>query len=127
MALKIVTGASVSANYHVHLAQGDHQGGRSVSAGLANEKTLYIPVWQQTMRIHVAGNYQTGSASSNLGFDIAPEGANNSAFANLFSTSATVFTTTIPLQVGHVMRVRHTFASASANTSVNASLDIWLG
>ena len=126
MALKFITGASVSANYHVHIAQGDHQGGHSVSAGLANEKTIYIPLWQQTMRINVAGNPQTGSASSNLGFDIAPEGANASAFVNIFSASAAM-TTTIPLMVGYVMRVRHTWVSASAATTANASLDVWLG
>lgn len=127
MALKIVTGASVSANYHVHIARGEHQGGHSVTTGLANEKTIYIPIWEQTMRIHVAGNYQTGSASSNLAFDVAPEGANASAFANLFSTSASPFTTAIPLQVDHVLRVRHRWASGSAAMAANASLDIWIG
>lgn len=124
MPLQVITAGSISANYHVHIAQGLYQGGHSVVGGYTNETTLYIENQTQNVRVCTAGNYQTGSASSNLAVDIAPEGANASAFSNLFSASTTL-TTTIPIQVGHVLRFRHTVTGAV--TTVNASVDAWIG
>ena len=124
MALQVLSSSSISAAAHIHIALGAFQGGHSVVGGYANEQTLYIPLRSDTVRITTAGNYQTGSASSNLAVDIGPEGGNASAFVNLFSTSAAM-TTTIPVQVGHVLRFRHAFTSAI--TTHNASLDVWIG
>ena len=127
MTIRVMTAGSVSANYHVHVRAGDIP--FSVSAGYANERTMFfrsardIPVEVQDTRITVLGTFGSGSASTVVAIDIGPNG---SAYANLFSVSAP-FTTTIPVQVDHVLRFRHAYTSAAEAGALGASVDAWVG
>lgn len=123
MTIRVMNAGSVSANYHVHVRRSETPGNTSVSAGYANERTFCIPVMVQDTRITVLGTFGSGSASTVVALDIGPNG---SAYINLFSISAP-FTTTIPVQVDHVLRFRHAYTSAAVAGALGASVDAWVG
>jgi hypothetical protein len=74
-------------------------------------------------RITIAGTFGSGSASGNVVVELSPGRSGNFYFP-LFSTSAN-FTTAIPLQVDHVVRIRTTWTSAAA--AIGMSIDAWIG
>ena len=126
MTIQVMTGASVSANVHVYINRSDVPGA-SVSTGLANSRTFNIAGNDDARltRITIAGTFGSGSASGNVVVDIGP-GKGGSFFFPLFSASAN-FTTAVPLQVDHVVRIRTTWSSAIAAAGIGMSIDAWIG
>lgn len=121
MAIQIMTAASTSTHYHVYINQfGDKS--YSVSTGLANSRTLNIPVMAQDVRITINGTFGSGSASTQVILDVGP---NATTFLPILTVSAPM-TTTIPLQADHIVRFRHQWTSAAAAIT-NASVDAWIG
>jgi len=122
MAIRVMTAASTSAHYHVFINRfGDAS--YSVSTGLANSRTLNIPVMAQDVRITLNGTFGSGSASTQVVLDISPD--NGTTFLPILTVSAPM-TTTFPLQADHVIRFRHQWTSAAAAIT-NASVDAWIG
>lgn len=131
MALKIISAGSVSANYHVHVRSGGKltdqpdvaQGNTSVSAGLANEKTLVIPIKVYDCRVYIQGAFGSGSASTAVAIDMGISAAG--PFFNLFSVSGN-FASTIPIHGDEIIRFRHTYSSAAVAGALGASVDCWI-
>lgn len=121
--IRVLNDNSVSANHHVYVDY--NRVPTSVSTGLANSQTLTytIPVEVRDTRLTFTGNFGSGSASSQVMVDISP-GRRGSAFVNILSVSAPM-TTTIPIQVDHVVRFRHAFTSAAV--SISCSVNVWIG
>ena len=123
MAIQIMTAASVSAHYHVYLNYGGMNTQATVSTGLANSKTLNIPVHSDNIRFTFNGTFGSGSASTQVILDLSPN--NGTTFLPLLTVSAPQ-TTVLPLQVGDVIRFRHQWTSAAAAITA-ASVDAWIG
>lgn len=122
-AIRVLNDSSVSANHHIYVTYGRIP--TSVSTGLANSQTLTyaVPVEVRDTRITFTGNFGSGSASSQVLIDLAA-GSKGSAFINIMSVSAPM-TTTIPVQVDHILRFRHAFTSAAV--SISCSVNCWIG
>lgn len=121
MAIKIMAAASTSTHYHVFINRGG-DATYSVSTGLANSRTLNIPVMAQDVRITLNGTFGSGSASTQVILDVSPDGT---TFIPLLTVSVPM-TTTFPLQADHIIRFRHQWTSAAAAIT-NASVDAWIG
>lgn len=126
MTIQVLSAASISANFHIYINRSDIPG-TSVSTGLANSRTFNMPLEQDSRdtRITIGGTFGSGSASGNVVVEISP-GKSGNFFFPLFSTSAN-FTTAIPLQVDHVVRIRTTWTSAIAAAGIGMSIDAWIG
>jgi hypothetical protein len=118
---KIIGAGSASAHYHVHVRQNLRQD-QSVSAGLANEFTLNIPLYTQNMEVLLNGTFGSGSASTTIAIDKAASA--NGAFVNIASISVPMMTA-IPVWVDDVLRFRQVWSSAAAAIT-NASVDVWI-
>jgi hypothetical protein len=123
MAIKIITAGSTSTHYHVYLNYGAPNMAVSVSTGLANSRTFSIPVHSDNIRFTFAGNFGSGSASTQVCLDLSPD--NGVTFLPIFTASAPL-TTAFPLQVGDVVRFRQQWTSAAVAVT-NASVDAWIG
>lgn len=121
MALRILTGASASANHHVYINRADYQA-VTVSTGLDNSRTFNIPVMSRDARLIFNGTFGSGSASTQVIVGVGPH--DGAAFAALFTVSAPL-TTTIPVQADTVVRFVHQWTSAAAAIT-NASVDLWM-
>ena len=124
MTLQVASAVSTSTNIHIYINRSDIPG-TSVSTGLANPRTFNFPLEQDSRdtRITIAGTFGSGSASGNVVVDIGP-GRSGTFFMPLFSVSAN-FTTAIPIQVDHVIRLRTTWTSAAA--AIGMSVNAWIG
>lgn len=127
MTIQVMSAASVSgAPIHVYINRSDIPG-TSVSTGLGNSRTFNIAGnddARQT-RITIGGTFGSGSASGTVQVDISP-GKSGNFFFPLFSVSSN-FTTAIPLQVDHVLRIRPVWTSAIAAAGIGMSVDAWIG
>src|SRR4030095_3524202 len=114
MTIQVMTGVSTSTLVNIYLNRSDIPG-TSVSTGLANSRTFNIVGNDDARptRITIAGTFGSGSASGNVVVEVSP-GKNGSFYFPLFSASAN-FTTAVPLQVDHVVRIRTAFTSAVAS------------
>lgn len=121
--IRVLNANSVSANHHIYVTHNEIP--TSVSTGLANSQTLTyrVPIEVRDTRITIQGNFGSGSASSQVLIDIGA-GKNPTHYLNIFSVSADM-TTTIPVQVDHVVRFRHAFTSAAI--SISCSVNAWIG
>jgi hypothetical protein len=120
MAFPVIQAGSISANYHVHMRYGTPNTGNSASAGLANEKTYFVPILTRNIGVYCVGAFGSGSASGTVAIDRSPQG---SAFVNIASISASQFTT-IPVYADEVIRVRTTWSSAIAAAGIGMSVDV---
>ena len=125
MTIQVMTGVSTSSNVNIYLNRSDVPG-TSVSTGLANSRTFNFPLEQDSRntRITIAGTFGSTSASGNVVIDLSP-GRSGSFYFPIFSASAN-FTTAIPLQVDHVVRIRTTWTSAAVGP-IGMSIDAWIG
>lgn len=124
MTIQVMAGVSTSTNVNIYINRSNVPG-TSVSTGLANSRTFNIPEddMARLVRITIAGTFGSGSASGNVVVDLSP-GKSGSFYFPIFSASAN-FTTAIPLQVDHVVRIRTTHTSAAA--AIGMSIDAWIG
>lgn len=124
MTIQVMNAVSTSTNVNIYINRSDVPG-TSVSTGLANSRTFNIPEddMARLVRIAIAGTFGSGSASGNAVIEISP-GKSGHFYFPLFSTSAN-FTTAVPLQVDHVVRIRTTHTSAAA--AIGMSVDAWIG
>ena len=118
---KIISAGSASTHYHVHIRQ-TLRNDVSVSAGLANEFTLPIPLYTQNMGVLVAGTFGSGSASTTIAIDKAPSA--NGPYINVASISVPM-ATTIPVYHDEVIRFRQVWSSAAAAIT-GASVNVWV-
>jgi hypothetical protein len=126
MAIKIMASASTSAHYHVYLGYGAPNPAISVSTGLANSRTLLIPIHSDNIRFTFNGTFGSGSASTQVIIDVSPNGADASpAWFPILTVSAPQ-TTVLPIQVDHTIRFRQQWTSAAVAIT-NASVDAWIG
>ena len=127
MTIQVLSAASINNTLvNVYINRSDIPG-TSVSTGLANSRTFNIAGnddARQT-RITIAGTFGSGSASGNVVVDISP-GRSGNFYMPIFSASSN-FTTAIPLQVDHVVRIRTTWTSAIAAAGIGMSVDAWIG
>jgi hypothetical protein len=125
MTIQVMTAVSTSTNVNVYFNRSDIPG-TSVTTGLTNAHTFNImgdgDVRRDT-RITIAGTFGSGSASGNVVVDISPGRSGNFYFP-LFSVSSN-FTTAIPIQADHVIRIRTTWTSAAA--AIGMSIDAFIG
>jgi len=126
MTIQVMSAASISANFHIYINRSDIPG-TTISTGLANSRTFNIVGNDDARptRITIAGTFGSGSASGNVVVDIGP-GRSGNFFFPIFSVSSN-FTTAIPLQVDHVIRIRTTWTSAIAAAGIGMSVDAWIG
>lgn len=125
IAIQVLAAVSTSANFNVYINQSDIPN-VTVTTNLANSRTFNIPSdanGVRDTRITVAGTFGSGSASGNVVVDLSPGRSGNFYFP-IFSVSAAM-TTTIPLQVDHVLRFRTTWTSAAA--AIGMSVNAWIG
>lgn len=124
MALTVIAGASVSTaaqHSHVHVRYGAPNVGSSVSLGLANEKTFFVPVLTRNLGVFVTGTFGSGSASGAMCIDVSPNAG--STFLNLASISAPQMTT-IPIFADTIVRFRPAWSSAIAAAGIGMSVDV---
>lgn len=126
MTIQIMTNASTSTHYHVAIAFSNPNAAVTVSTGLANSRTLCIPVHSDNVRFTFDGTFGSGSASTQVVLDISPNpAAAVPSWQPIFTASAPL-TTVLPIQVDHVVRFRHQWTSAAAAIT-NASVNAWIG
>jgi len=127
MAIQIMTHASTSTHYHVALYYHSPDASQTVSTGLANSRTLCIPIHSDNVRFTFNGTFGSGSASTQVIIDLAPDptAAAAGVWFPLLTVSAPQ-TTVLPLQVDHIVRFRHQWTSAAAAITA-ASVDAWIG
>lgn len=118
---KIIAAGSTSAHYHVHIKQSLRKD-QSVSAGLANEVTHFIPLYTQNAEFIVAGTFGSGSASTTICIDKAASALGT--YVNLASISVNNVTV-IPVFHEDVIRVRQVWSSAAVAVT-NASVDVFI-
>ena len=126
MTIQVMNGVSTSTNVNIYLNRSDIPD-TSVSTGLANSRTFNFRDDQgdeRTTRIMIAGAFGSTSASGNVVVDLSP-GRSGAFYFPIFSASAN-FTTAIPLQVDHVVRIRTTWTSAAAGP-IGMSINAWIG
>ena len=124
MTLQVMNGVSTSTNVNIYINRSDVPG-TSVSTGLAGARTYNVHSEDQArlIRLTIAGTFGSGSASGNVVVDMSPGRSGNFYFP-LFSASSN-FTTAVPIQVDHVVRIRTTWTSAAA--AIGMSIDAWIG
>lgn len=126
MAIQIMTHASTSAHYHVYLNYGSPNANVTVSTGLANSRTFNIPIRSDNIRFTFNGTFGSGSASTQVILEVAPNPKDTSpAWQPLLTVSAPL-TTVLPMMVDDGIRFRHQWTSAAAAVT-NASVDAWIG
>lgn len=118
---KIISAGSASAHYHVHIKQSLRKD-QSVSAGLANEVTHFIPLYTQNAEFIIYGTFGSGSASTTIAIDKAASA--NGTYINLASVSVSQVTV-LPVFHEDVFRVRQVWSSAAAAIT-NASVDVFI-
>ncbi len=125
---------SASTNSHVHIGVLNSQGETaSVSAGLANETTLFlgvqernagtvIPITRGEARVTIAGVWAEGSGSAATAIDYSPD-QSAGAWVTLTSVSGS-FTSVYPVVAGDTFRFRSrvTVPASAASVSVN----VWM-
>ena len=121
MAFPVIQAGSVSANVHVHMRYGTPNADNSVSAGLANEKTYFVPILTRNIGVYCVGTFGSGSASGTVAIERSPNGT--VAFQPVASISGSQFTT-IPVYADEVLRVRTTWTSAIAAAGIGMSVDV---
>jgi hypothetical protein len=124
MAIQIMTHASTSTHYHVALTYHSPDPSVTVSTGLANSRTLCIPVHSDNVRFTFNGTFGSGSASTQVIIDLSPDSSGGVWFPLL--TVSAPQTTVLPLQVDHIVRFRHQWTSAAAAVA-GTSVDAWIG
>ena len=125
MTIQVMAGVSTSTLVNIYLNRGDIPGA-SVSTGLANSRTfnMHSEDPARLTRITIAGTFGSTSASGNVVVELSPGRSGNFYFP-LFSASAN-FTTAVPLQADHVVRIRTAWTSAAAGP-IGMSIDAWIG
>jgi hypothetical protein len=125
MTIQVMAAVSTSTLVNIYLNRSDIPG-TSVSTGLANSRTFNIVGNDDSRptRITIAGTFGSTSASGNVVVEISPGKSGNFYFP-LFSASAN-FTTAIPLQTDHVIRIRTPWTSAAVGP-IGMSIDAWIG
>lgn len=118
---KIIAAGSASAHYHVHIKQSLRKD-QSVSAGLANEVTHFIPLYTQNAEFLIGGTFGSGSASTTIAIDKAASAGG--VFINIASVSVAQVTV-IPVFHEDVIRLRQVWSSAAVAIT-GASVDAWI-
>jgi len=124
MAIKIISAGSTSAHYHVYIGYGAPNQAVSVSTGLANSRTMLIPVHSDNIRFTFNGTFGSGSASTQVILDLSPDNSGGT-WLPLLTVSAPQ-TTILPIMVDHIVRFRQQWTSAAVAVT-NASVDAWIG
>jgi hypothetical protein len=125
---------SASTNSHVHIGAINSNGDKvSVSAGLANETTLFlgiqdreagtlVPITRGDVRVSIAGVWTEGSGSAATAIDYSPD-QSVGAWIPLTSVSGS-FTSVYPAVVGDTFRFRSRAEVPASATSV--SVNVWM-
>jgi hypothetical protein len=124
MAIKMIAAGSTSAHYHLYLGYGAPNQAVSVSTGLANSRTMLIPVHSDNIRFTFNGTFGSGSASTQIVIDVCPDNS-GAVFFPILTVSAPQ-TTILPMMVDHIIRLRQQWTSAAVAVT-NASVDAWIG
>lgn len=125
MAIQVMTHASTSTHYHVYLYYGKPDVNVTVSTGLANSRTFNIPVHSDNVRFSFNGTFGSGSASTQVIIDVAPNPKDAVPNWQPLLTVSAPMTTVIPMMVDDCIRFRHQWTSAAAAIT-NASVDAWI-
>lgn len=125
---------SASTNSHVHIGALNSNGDiTSVSAGLANENTLFlgvagldrgvvIPIKRGNVRISIAGEWSEGSGSAATAIDYSPDQSTGNWIV-LTSVSGT-FTSVYPVVEGDAFRFRS--RANPAASAASCSVNVWV-